>query len=57
MAAASTNLCPSASVLEILSEPARSHRVKVPLDIAPVILSVPSTFNNSTKCDRELKQR
>ena len=54
IAAASTSLCPSASVFEILSEPARSHNTRVHLVIAPVTLSRPSTDSINTRWEREL---
>lgn len=57
MAAASINLWPVASLLETLSDPARSHKVKVPVDTAPDALSWPSTVIMKIRCDRELGNR
>ena len=54
MAAASTSLCPVASVLEILSEPAKSTRVSVPRVMAFVTLSVPWSRRSRRRCEREL---
>lgn len=57
MAAASTSLWPSASVLEIRSEPARSHKVRVPREVSPETWSEPTTSSATTRCDRELRTK
>ena len=57
IAAASTSLAPCASVFETRSDPARSHRVNVPVEMAPDILSRPSTVIINIKCDRELESK
>lgn len=49
IAAASTSLCPVASVLEILSEPAKSTRVSVPRVTAFVTRSVPWSFSSRSR--------
>ncbi|KAK0140423.1 Zinc finger protein 277 [Merluccius polli] len=51
MAAASTSLSPFASVLEMRSEPARSHRVNVPREVTPETRSTPSTVSVRTRGD------
>jgi len=54
MAAASTSLCPVASVLEILSEPARSTSVSLPWVTALAAWFMPSTDMVNIRCDLEL---
>lgn len=49
MAAASTSRWPSASVFEIRSEPARSHKVSVPRVVSPDTGSEPSTSSATTR--------
>lgn len=49
MAAASTSRWPSASVFEIRSEPARSHKVSVPRVVSPDTWSEPSTSSATTR--------
>ncbi len=56
MAAASMSLFPCASVLATRSDPARSHRVSVPSEIAPLALSRPSTVIMKIRCERELRK-
>ena len=55
MAAASMRRFPCASVLLTRSDPARSHSVSVPSDVAPDARSRPSTVIMNTRCDRELQ--
>ena len=45
IAAASTNVCPVAPVLAILSDPAKSTSVSEPYDVALETLLIPSTNN------------
>ena len=52
MATASTSLCPVSSVLDILSEPARSTNVSLPCVTA---LFIPSTDIYNMRCDLELQ--
>ena len=54
IAAASTSLCPVASVLEIRSDPARSTSVKAPCVTAREMWSVPWTRRISRRWEREL---
>ncbi|KAG9342287.1 hypothetical protein JZ751_016789 [Albula glossodonta] len=54
MEAASSSLGPLASVLEMRSDPARSHRVRVPWEVTPEIVSVPSTRSVRMRWEREL---
>lgn len=57
IAAASTSRWPSASVLEIRSEPARSHRLSVPRVVWPVTWSEPSTSSATSRWERELSRQ
>ena len=54
MAAASTSLCPVASVLDILSEPARSTSVSFPCVTELAAWFMPSTDMVNIRCDLEL---
>ncbi len=54
MAAASTSLIPDASLREILSDPARSTRVNLPLVVALETTSNPSTLRKNRRWEREL---
>ena len=55
MAAASTNLCPVASVFDILSEPARSTNVSLPCVTLLATELVPLIDIVNMRCDLELK--
>jgi len=54
IAAASTSLMPEASLREILSDPARSTSVSLPLLVALDTVSKPSTFKVKRRWDLEL---
>ena len=49
------SLLPVASVFATRSDPARSHSVSVPREVAPLALSRPSTVIINIKCERELQ--
>ena len=54
IAAASTSLNPVASLFDILSEPAKSTRVRRLCVVAPDTLLCPSRFKMTRRCEREL---
>ena len=54
IAAASTSRIPEASLRDILSEPAKSTKVRRPLLVALETVSKPSTFRVNRRCDLEL---